>query len=400
MPKTPDEATNQTATEKKPILEADDPILGSAENIKPLSEYDKLILGKIKMYGGAINAHSHLDRANTIDNKPFAHFGIDPIDASALSLKEKQNLTGELHKGISYEHENLYTRIRKLIAMYIRLGYQEVVSFIDTTPDIELTAIDQALKVKEEFKDKIDFKVASSPIFGFKKPKIDPSRLELFKAASQKADIIGALPEKDDKPTRIGYDGHVIEALKIGIEEHKPVQFHVDQENSPFESGTETIVQAVRWLGSPIIEGVSEPTVWCIHSISPSCYDEKRFTQLCENLKRYNIGIICCPTAAISMRQLRPILTPTHNSIARILEFAKFEIPIMLGTDNICDVFVPNCDGTILSEIYMASNALRYYNTTFWAKLATGQPLNDSDRARIKKHLYEDNKVFDKLKQA
>ena len=34
-------------------------------------------------------------------------------------------------------------------------------------------------------------------------------------------------------------------------------------------------------------------------------------------LVELNIGIICCPSAALSMRQLRPIATPTYNRIAR-----------------------------------------------------------------------------------
>jgi hypothetical protein len=42
-----------------------------------------------------------------------------------------------------------------------------------------------------------------------------------------------------------------------------------------------------------------------------------------DKLLKNNIGIITCPSAAISMRQLRPIKTYTHNSIARVLEMLE-----------------------------------------------------------------------------
>ena len=35
---------------------------------------------------------------------------------------------------------------------------------------------------------------------------------------------------------------------------------------------------------------------------------------------RSSNGVICCPGAAISMRQYRPLMSPTFNSIARVLE--------------------------------------------------------------------------------
>ena len=67
--------------------------------------------------------------------------------------------------------------------------------------------------------------------------------------------------------------------------------------------------------------------------ISPTLYSDKRWKKLVERLKRANVGVICCPSAAIGMRQLRGVKTPTTNSIARVLELCAAGIQVRLGSD-------------------------------------------------------------------
>jgi len=323
------------------------------------------------------------------------HMSMDPVEASSYSLRVKQNLTGDLHRGLAYKEEDLEHRMKNQLEKMIEYGTKQVISFIDTTADnVGLTALDIALKLKKEYKDKIDFKIAAYPIFGFKDS--EPKRWEIFKKAAEKADLIGSLPERDDREDHIGYDEHMRRIIKLGKELHKPVHMQVDQANDPRENGTETLVEAVRWLGSPEVKG-EDTTVWAIHSISPSCYNEEKFYKLLDGLKKYNVGLICCPCAAISMRQLRPIKTYTHNSIARILEMLEYGIKVMIGTDNIADVFIPSGTPDMYKEIYMLSNAVRFYNPEILAKVATGKKLTDMDRELVKRALEQDREVWESL---
>ncbi|NTW22308.1 amidohydrolase family protein [Candidatus Falkowbacteria bacterium] len=356
------------------------------------SSYEQILIDLARRHGGWINAHTHLDRADTLGANFWVHAGIDPLEAATLPLSVKQNLTGELHKGLAYTKESLKERMEKQLLQMIANGTKEVVSLIDATPDIGMVAIDTALALKKKYKGQIDFKIGPQPIFGFKQEKSE--RWDFFKSAAQVSDVLGSLPEKDDAPNKIGYDEHLKLVLKLGIELGKEVHIHVDQANNPSENGTETLVEAVRWLGSPKIKDSTEPGVWAVHAISPSCYDEYRFKKLLDNLKRYNIGIICCPRAALSMRQIRPIEGPLHNSIARLLEMIKWEIPVRLGTDNIADIFIPSGSNNMLNEIGYLSDSLRYYLTKLWVKIACGETPNDMDRASISRALYEDSKVF------
>lgn len=359
-----------------------------------LSLYKQRLIELAEGLGGWSNGHTHLDRANTLDPEYWQHSGIDPFEAATFPLEVKQNLTGELHKGLAYKIENLTARMEKQLERLISFNTRQVISLVDATPDIGLTAIEAALKLKNEFKDKIELIVGTQPIFGFKNPAENPDRWEIFKEASKISDLIGGLPEKDDYPTRIGFEEHLKMILRLGVELSKEIHVHVDQGNDPRENGTETLVEAVKWLGSPKIENYSGPTVWAVHAISPSCYGEDRFKKLLEKIKRYNIGIICCPRAALSMRQLRPLSAPLHNSISRLLEMIKWEIPIRLGTDNIADIFIPTGDGSMLEEIEILADSLRYYAPKLWAKIGCGVPPNDMDRELVSRALHQDYKVF------
>lgn len=360
-----------------------------------MSEYDELLINSVKALGGFCNAHAHLDRNSTLSLSYLKAVGIDPVEGASLPLRAKQNLTGELHKGPAYRPEDLKTRMMESLDRQCSMLTKTVTTMVDATPDLPddgLMAINIANEIKREMKDKLDLKVGVHPIFGFRKQE----RWEVYREAAKKCDFLGGLPEKDEPPTdgRIGFKQHLKRILLLGQELKKPVHFHVDQANDPKETGTETLIEAVEWIGAPEIKGSNSPTVWAIHVISPSSYDQKRFNKLVDGLLKNNIGVICCPSAALSMRQLRPVKSPIHNSMARILEMLEAGVEVRIGTDNICDVFVPSSDGCILTEIKILSNAIRFYIINVLAKLAAGKELNEMDKEMIRRSLAADQEFF------
>jgi len=345
-------------------------------------------------YGGYLNAHAHLDRAGTLDNKYLEHCGTTPLSASSVPLRVKQTLTGELHKGPAYEAKNLKTRMTRCLKLAAATRTKRLVSFVDATPDIQGTAIRAAVELRDGFKDIVDLSIAAHPIFGFKTDaKFPKSRWETFEEACAIADIIGALPERDSRPGSVGADEHIRRVLGLGKNLRKEVHVHVDQDNDPRQNQTLDLIQAVRWIGSPEIQGQERPTVWLVHAISPSAYSEEKFKKTLDGLKEHQIGIICCPRAALSMRQLRSLNAPIHNSVARLLEMALAGIPIRIGTDNIADMYIPTSSGNVLYEMLVLADTLRFYDVEVLAKWASGTPLNESDLDRIRRHLAEDVKA-------
>ncbi|MEY4723555.1 MAG: putative Metallo-dependent hydrolase [Candidatus Parcubacteria bacterium] len=359
-----------------------------------IGPFEQKLLAAIAKLGGGRNFHAHFDRSGTLDPEYLEGFDTHPLEAaSVMSLRRKQVLTGELHRNCGYQdEENLEARIRECLDDADAQGLIEAISCIDATPDIGLTAIRVAARLREEYRGKVDFKIAAHPIFGFKDdPDHESTRWDVFLEACRIADIVGSLPEKDDRSDSIGYDEHLRRTLKLAITLRKPFHAHVDQSNLPTERGTLTLIQAVRWLGSPILPDVSRadthvPSVWAIHAISPSSYPEELFREVIEGLVKHRIGVIVCPSAALSMRQRHDVLVPMHNSIARVLEMALAGVEIRIGTDNLADVFVPT-NVTLLGELMTLANALRFYDIPVLAKMATGTKLNATNKDAIRTHL-------------
>jgi len=369
---------------------------GSFENNKEfMTEWERLFLEEVMANGGFVNFHAHLDRAETLGEQYLGHVNMNPMDVAGYSLKLKQSLTGDLHKGLAYKEDNLRERLRRVLDLSIHYGTKEIWSFIDTTADEARGALDIALEVKESYKGKIDLRLAAYPIFGFKDS--DTKRWDVFRKAAEKADFLGALPERDVRPGHVGYNTHLRRILELGKELNKPVQVHVDQMNHPSENGTETLVQAVRWLWPENYKNGGDPMVWAVHAISPSGYDEERFERLLDDLKNYNIGVIICPGAAVGMRQLRPVYAPTHNSIARVREMIVKGIHVKFGSDNIGDFLMPSGHPNMALQIWRASDDLRMYNPTILARLASGSELNDVHRDSVRRLLEEDKNAFKSL---
>jgi hypothetical protein len=72
-------------------------------------------------------------------------------------------------------------------------------------------------------------------------------------------------------------------------------------------------------------------------------------------------------------------------------------IPILLGSDNICDIFVPQSNGDMLTEVQVLSHAVRFATPHVLAKLAAGVRLNEVDLSAIKDVLDQDKSVFRKI---
>lgn len=367
---------------------------------RPLSPYDQLFLSMVQGKGGFYNAHAHLDRADTLLDDYLGHINTSPLEASFQPLSVKQNLVGDLHRGLAYTEDDLRKRMARVVERLMAYGTTGLASCIDVSPDLPeegMLAFRVAREIKAEFADRIKIYLAPNPIFGFKE---GTNRWEVFEKAAEQADFLSCLPEKDDysdfakRDGKIGYRTHLRRVMELAYKLGKELHLHLDQGNDPREQGTKTLIEGLRWLDKPVIAGQVLPTVWIIHCISSSAYSEEEFSEVIQGLLEHNIGVIVCPTAAISMRQYRPLQAPIHNSIARVLELIKAKVPVLIGTDNIADVFVPQSDGDMLTEIKMLGHAIRFPTPHVLAELAAGETLNEIGRAAVGNALYQERKVY------
>ncbi len=344
----------------------------------------------VRSLGGFHNAHLHMDRAGTLE-VPAAEHSLPGSHTSSLSLSKKHGLIPSIHAGPFYQAESLEERLNFYLDQMVEAGTTRADTLVDVTADgVGLRAFQIFQETKNRRHHEIKLGIGAYSPLGFRDD--EPERWRLLLEAAKDADFLGALPERDDTdsyPGHIGFLEHCRRMLTLAGELSKSVHIHVDQRNDPSERGAETVLQAIEEVGMPSSQ-TGEPMIWLIHLISPSTYDEARFRKLVDGLNRFHVGVICCPSAALSMRQFRPIKTPTFNSIARVLDLLAEGIPVRLGSDNICDICSPAGTPDLLWEIFVLCNAVRYYDEGILAHLAAGLPLSDSESAAVRKHLQED----------
>lgn len=352
----------------------------------------------IRELGGMFNAHLHLDRAGTLDEVYMESIGHRILEASYVSLHKKHSLITNLHLGRAYQKEDFYQRVNAYLDEMVAVKTMRADTLVDVTADnIGLTAMNWMLDIKRQRAGQIDLRVGAYSPFGF--DDAEPGRWELMVQGARETDFIAALPEADDTreyPTHIGFHEHCLRTLRLARELNKPLHVHVDQRNEPSESGTEQLIEAMREERGPV-SATGEPMVWAVHLISPSTYDDERFKRMVDGMMECNIGVITCPSAAIGMRQYRPIQTPTYNSIPRILEMLVAGVHVRMGSDNIADICSPSTTADLVDEVFVLSAALRFYHPEILAKLAAGRQLDDIDRQFIRDHLQKNDEEIAKF---
>lgn len=356
---------------------------------------------QIEEHGGIFNAHVHLDRVGTLDDAYMQHAGHRILDNSHISLHEKHSLIGAIHSGPAYDAENMKARVNDCLDTMVDVNTFRVDTMVDVTSDnVGMSALETLLEVKHARASEIDLQIGAYSPFGFKDQ--EPARWELYLEGIERADFIGSLPEADDVddyPEHIGFTEHCRRVLEIAQKRNRLIHVHTDQRNEPSESGTERLIEAVRKYGAPVSK-TGEPMVWAVHMLSPTTYDEPRFNALAAGLAECNVGVICCPSAAIGMRQLRALATPTYNSIPRVLELLAAGVHVRLGSDNIADICSPSTTADLTDEVFVLSAALRFYHVGVLAKLAAGKKLDEADREMIREHLHENDLQIEKALRA
>jgi cytosine deaminase len=348
----------------------------------------------VARHGGACNFHAHFDRNHTLSSRYLAHFGMPPRDAPRAPLQVKQGLVGALHTGPAYEMGDLELRMRYSLDASIAQGVKRLVTCIDATPDIGHRAIDAALRLREEYEGQLRLEVVPHPIFGFKEdPRFTESRWDVFRTACEKCDGVGSLPERDIRDDSVGPTEHLRRAIQLGKKLKKPVYVHVGQANDPTEHDIFELIDAVKWLDYQVGR-YEEPVVWVVHNISSANFSESDFARVIEGMREYRIGLICCPRAALSMRQNRVRSAPIHNSVARVLDLAYAGVDVRLGFDNIADLFVPTSTEDMLDQAIVLADMLRFYDVGVLAKFVAGRRLNDNDKEVIRQYLRADLEAF------
>jgi len=352
---------------------------------------------RVASLGGFMNAHLHLDRAGTYGSAKKSLTSEGVHGGEYLTLGEKHGVIPRIHASREFEPARFQERMEFYINKLVEFGATRADTFVDVTPgSLQDRGFWMLHEMKEKWADRLDLRLGAYNPLGFRTG--ENQGWNLLSSVGQAADYFGLLPERDEKsryPDHIGFEESCRKAIELAQEFQKELHVHIDQANHSFELDTERFIDLLERQGYEPSPGV--PSIWLVHVISPSTYSEERFSRLVERLCSMNLGVITCPSAAISMRQYRPLVSPTSNSIARVLEFLAAGIPVRVGSDNICDITMPlgTCD--LVKEIFVLANALRFYEIDILASISSGGVLNREQIERVQTHLREDELVVSQV---
>lgn len=305
----------------------------------------QIILDKIKDKGGWVNAHAHIDRAYTIDEKLYKQ--------ANAQRHEKWVLNAEIRKTSTVEQ--IYDRMAQALELMIAQGVQTIATFIDVDPDVKDKSIQAAIKVREKYKSQIIIKYINQSSYGI----MDKDTREWFDVGAEFVDIVGGMlkahPGKENEYLDI--------VLQTAKDKKKMVHMHIDELNSPDEFETEILAQKT-------IEYGLQGKVVGIHGISINAHPKEYRDKLYKLMREANLMMVACPISWLNARRSE-VLTPTHNPTTPVDELILNEIIVGIGSDNIADLFMPYNDGNMWNDLRVMMEMNRLYEVDEIVKIAT-----------------------------
>lgn len=315
-------------------------------NKVPYLDLKTELLKKIKKNGGWVNAHAHFDRAYTI-TKENLHL----IDAT---IAEKWHLNDGIKRNSSVDA--IYDRMAYATERMIEQGVTAVGTFIDVDEVVKDKSIKAAIKIRDTYKNDITIKYINQVHKGV----LNPTSREWFDVGAQFVDIIGGLPS-GDKPNEAKHLDVLLETAK---RMNKMVHVHVDQGHT-IKKEKETEL-----LAKKTIEHGMEGRVVGIHGISIATHLKPYRTELYKLMKKANLMMITCPLGMLESNPSED-LVPSRNAMLPVDELAPAGITVGLGTDNICDIYVPLANGDMWEELSTLIFGVRYRDFDELVKIAS-----------------------------
>ena len=298
----------------------------------PLKELRQKIISQ----GGMVNSHAHFDRAYTVNSKN--------INLTKNHLHKKWELVDEFKRKATVE--DYIFNIESAVKKQIEFNTQAALTFIDIDDVCQDKALQAALYIKEKYKEKFKLKIACQTLKGV----IDKQSKNILEKNLDKVDVIGSLPGKD-----LGKEKeHLDIVMNWAKSSNKRLHVHVDQLNDPSEKETELLCRKT-------IEHGLEGKVTAIHSISLACHPKNYRNKVYELAKDSNLSFITCPSAWIDHQRSEKLM-PFHNALTPVDELLEKNLLVAIGTDNICDIYKPYCDGNLFNEIRLIIDGCKIYD--------------------------------------
>ena len=90
---------------------------------------------QVEALGGFFNAHLHVDRYGTMDDRYMSDTGVRALETSHISLAKKHSLIGTLHAGPAYDPDDLRRRVNACLDTLVACNTRRADTMVDATAD-------------------------------------------------------------------------------------------------------------------------------------------------------------------------------------------------------------------------------------------------------------------------
>lgn len=308
-------------------------------------DYEILVKdGKIKEIGQNLsNADETIDLNGNLVLPPYVdpHVHLDYVFTG--NREDIKNESGMLHEAISLwgqikeknTVEDWKSIIRTAIEQEVKYGTQYIRSHIDVT-DPDLTALQAALEVKEELKDKVTIQYVAFPQEGMYSFRNGVELVE--EGIKMGADVVGGIPHSEW--AREYGEKSIHDSMEIALKYDKMIDLHIDENDDPMSRFVELFNALV------LSEDYGSRSV-ASHTCSFGSADEAYASRMMGLFKKSELNFVS-PVAENLHMMGRTHGYPMRRGATRIHEFVKNDINVAFAQDSIVDLWYPFGNGNLM----------------------------------------------------
>ncbi|MBR0435955.1 MAG: amidohydrolase family protein [Clostridia bacterium] len=278
-----------------------------------------------------VNGHLHLDKVYTFTmagEEALREYNDNGMGGAMTGIERAADFKS------AYDESWIVPNVRKVCDLAVKYGNTHIRAFADVDTKARLEGVKSLLKVREEYKDRVDVQVVAFPQDGIAR---EPGAKELIRQAIELgADVVGGIPwiefSVEDELD------HVTSMCAYAKEYDKPISMLLDDVGCAEE-------RTLEMLCKQAIEMGWQGRVTAQHCRAMELYPENYFRKLVSLMKKAGIGLVSDPH--------------TGPLAARVKDLHKAGVPVALGQDDIADAYYPYGECNMLQIAFLASHLLR-----------------------------------------
>ena len=232
-----------------------------------------------------------------------------------------------------YKEEWIIDNARKACNLALKYGNLWIRAFADVDTKARLEGVKALIKVREEFRGRVDLQVVAFPQDGLLR---DPGAEEYVEQAMQLgADVVGGIPwiEFTDEDAQ----EHVNRMFDLAVKYDRDVSMLVDDAGDP-------TLRTIEMMGKEMIKRGWQGRATAQHCRGMALYPEPYFRRLQGLMKEAGLGLVSDPHTG-----------PLH---ARVRDLYEAGIPVALGQDDIADAYYPFGKNNMQEVAFLAAHLL------------------------------------------